>query len=175
MLFSQQGYEASGVKEIARTGQAPMGSFYFHFPGGKEELGVAALERGAQDFGSLLERLVNRPDSLEDALAGCAEALGDLLEASDWLDGCPVATTALESVGRSPHLLAAAARGFAQWDELLRHRIEREGLDPAASAELSSNTISLLEGAELLARVHRSKLPLHHAARALRALARAAQ
>jgi TetR/AcrR family transcriptional repressor of lmrAB and yxaGH operons len=170
-LFSQQGYEATGVKEIAQRGQAPMGSFYFHFPGGKQALGVAALERGAEDFGRLLGSLLESSDSLGDALAGCATALADLLEASSWLDGCPVATTALESVGRSPVLLTAAARAFEQWQEVLRRRMERAGLDPAASAELASTTLSLLEGAEMLARVQRSTLPLQHAASALRRLA----
>jgi TetR/AcrR family transcriptional repressor of lmrAB and yxaGH operons len=173
-LFSQQGYEATGVKEIAQRGQAPMGSFYFHFPGGKQALGVAALERGAEDFGRLLATLLESGDSLGEALAGCAHALADLLEASSWLDGCPVATTALESVGRSPVLLTAAARAFEQWQEVLRRRCEQEGLDAAASAELASNTLSLLEGAELLARVQQSTLPLEHAASALRRLAEAA-
>jgi ribosomal protein L4 len=69
---------------------------------------------------------------------------------------------------------AVPDRAFEQWQQVLRRRMERAGLDAAASAQLASNTLSLLEGAELLARVQKSTLPLQHAARALRDLAAAA-
>ena len=55
-LFSRQGYATTGVKEIATAGSAPMGSFFFHFPGGKEDLGVAALAHGADGFAAVLRR-----------------------------------------------------------------------------------------------------------------------
>src|SRR4051794_41132503 len=95
-LFCRQGYEATVGKEIAREGAAPMGSFYFHFPGGKEELGVAALRQGGEDFADLLRSTLEQAEPVHDAVADCALVLADRLEASDWLDGCPVATTALE-------------------------------------------------------------------------------
>ena len=40
-LFMAQGYAATGLKQIIEEGEAPRGSLYFHFPGGKEELAVA--------------------------------------------------------------------------------------------------------------------------------------
>ena len=173
-LFSRQGYQATGVKEIAAAGSAPMGSFYFHFPGGKEALGVAALAHGADGFAAVLRRTLDSVEPVEEALAACAHVLADDLPLSDWADGCPVATTALESVVRSPALRAAAAEAFELWHGILREHLVAAGMAPSLAEELAASTLALLEGAEMLARVQADPAPLHHAAASLRTLARAA-
>jgi len=173
-LFSRQGYEATGVKEIAAAGSAPMGSFYFHFPGGKEDLGVAALARGAEGFAAVLRRILASVEPVEEALAACAQWLADDLPASDWADGCPVATTALESVVRSQPLRAAAAAAFDEWEGAVRDRLTTAGMAPPLAGEVAASAVALLEGAEMLARVRADPAPLYHAAASLRTLTRAA-
>jgi AcrR family transcriptional regulator len=42
-LFMQRGYAASGLKDISLAGEAPIGSLYHFFPGGKEELAGETL------------------------------------------------------------------------------------------------------------------------------------
>ena len=42
-LMRRQGYAATGVKQIVTAAQAPFGSLYHHFPGGKEQLGAEAI------------------------------------------------------------------------------------------------------------------------------------
>src|SRR5260370_8891758 len=42
-LFRTQGYNATGVKQIVTAAQAPFGSLYHFFPGGKEQLGAEAI------------------------------------------------------------------------------------------------------------------------------------
>ncbi len=173
-LFARQGYEASAVKQIAREASAPMGSFYFHFPGGKADLGAVALRHGAASFGTFLRETLERTEPVDEALAQCALALADALERSGWLDGCPVATTALESVAREPSLRSAADGAFADWRQIITARLVAAGLPDAPAAELATNALALLEGAELLARVGASRVPLDHAASGLRVLACAA-
>jgi TetR/AcrR family transcriptional repressor of lmrAB and yxaGH operons len=174
-LFCRQGYEATVVKEIAREGAAPMGSFYFHFPGGKEQLGVVALLQGADDFAALLRATLEEAEPIEDAVAGCALILAERLERSDWLDGCPVATPALEAVARSPILRSTAAEAFRDWQDLIAERLTRAGLADKQAQDLAVSILALLEGAELLARVHAIPTPLHTAAASLRLLVAASR
>ena len=42
-LFQEKGYAATGLSEILDAASAPKGSLYHHFPGGKAELGAAAM------------------------------------------------------------------------------------------------------------------------------------
>jgi TetR/AcrR family transcriptional repressor of lmrAB and yxaGH operons len=174
-LLARQGYEATTVTGIAAQGAAPMGSFYFHFPGGKEDLGVAALRHGAERFAERLAEVLDREPDPAEALAGCALWLADELAAADWADGCPIAATALESVTRSPALRAAAAEGFARWRDVLARRLRAGGVPERTAAELAGTALALLEGAELLARAEGDPEPLRSAAAALRTLVTAAR
>jgi TetR/AcrR family transcriptional repressor of lmrAB and yxaGH operons len=171
-LLSRQGYEATAVKQITTEAAAPMGSFYFHFPGGKEELALAALRQGAEGVDTLLRETLARATAPEEGLADCALTLAEVLTRSDWLDGCPVAATALESIGRSPALRAAAAEAFERWIVTLGQYLTGAGVADKPARSLASATLALLEGAEMLARVQGSAEPLHDAATALRVLAR---
>ena len=54
-LFRRQGYAATGLKAILAASDAPYGSLYHFFPGGKEELGVAALHAGGADLPGAVE------------------------------------------------------------------------------------------------------------------------
>jgi TetR/AcrR family transcriptional repressor of lmrAB and yxaGH operons len=42
-LLRQQGYHGTALHDILAAGGSPRGSLYFHFPGGKEQIGEAAL------------------------------------------------------------------------------------------------------------------------------------
>jgi AcrR family transcriptional regulator len=172
-LLSRQGYESTVVKDIARESGAPMGSFYYHFPGGKEEIGAAAMRRGAAEVGAKFARALDSHDEPADAVAACALVLADGLETTAWQDGCPVATTALETIGRSAQLQSAAAEAFTTWQQLIADRLRRDGI--SAADDLALTAVALIEGAEMIARVHGSREALDRAADALRILVRAAQ
>ena len=47
-LLRRQGYTATGIKQIVAEGDAPLGSVYHYFPGGKEQIGIEALARSGE-------------------------------------------------------------------------------------------------------------------------------
>ena len=55
-LFRRQGFAATGLKSILLASDAPYGSLYHFFPGGKEELGVAVLDAGGNVYRELVEQ-----------------------------------------------------------------------------------------------------------------------
>ncbi|AXK36780.1 TetR/AcrR family transcriptional regulator [Streptomyces armeniacus] len=173
-LMARQGYEATVVKDIAREGAAPMGSFYYHFPGGKEQLGAAALRQGGAEVGELFAQAMAPHGQPAEAAAACATVLADRLAAASWRDGCPVATTALETIGRSDALQQAAAEAFDGWQRVIAEHLRRTGLPDRTADELAVSVLAMIEGAEMIARVQASRTPLDAAAAALRTLVGAA-
>src|SRR5262252_7198368 len=95
-LLRRNGYAGSPLSAIAAEGRAPMGSVYFHFPGGKEQLAAEAMRYGSQGVLDGLQRALESTADPAKGLAACAKAWADDLERSNWKDGCPVAATALQ-------------------------------------------------------------------------------
>ena len=48
--FRRQGYSGTGLKEIVMAADAPFGSLYHHFPGGKHQLAEEVLRTGGSFF-----------------------------------------------------------------------------------------------------------------------------
>lgn len=171
-LLQRQGYEGTSIKRILREAGATYGSLYHFFPDGKEELAAEALRYGAEDFADLLRRGLSSTEDPAGAVANCAVLLADSLRESDWTDGCPVAATALEIIGRSPLIQHASDEALRQWRGLIASKLKSGGLDEGPAAALACTVLSTLEGAELLSRVSGDNEPLHLAAQHLEMLVR---
>ena len=65
-----------------------------------------------------------------------ADALADRLEASRFLDGCPVATVALEAASQSPPLQRACSASYARWQAVIEQRLPRWGVPPEQLKDL---------------------------------------
>ncbi|RKT54287.1 TetR/AcrR family transcriptional regulator [Saccharothrix australiensis] len=164
MLLQRQGYEGTSIKRISAEARVTQGSVYHFFPGGKEQLAVEALRHGAEEFTELLRAGLDSAEDPAEAVAACAVRLADTLRVSSWTDGCPVAATALETIGASPDIQRASAQALRQWQELLAAKLTTGGVPDAAARALACTIISTLEGAELICRVSADAAALHTAA-----------
>lgn len=174
-LLQRQGYEASGIKLIAREAGATLGSVYHFFPGGKQQLAVAAIRHGEEEFAEMLRTgLEGEADAASAVEAFCVE-LATALRESDWVDGCPVTTTALETLGRVPAIQEACVGALRRWQDVLADKLLGSGFGAEEADALASTVLSTLEGAETLSQVHRSEEPLRNAGRYLALLVRAAR
>jgi AcrR family transcriptional regulator len=159
-LLRRQGYNATGVKQIVTEAQAPFGSIYHFFPGGKEELGAAAVRSSGATYALLLPAVFDpAPDPVTGVRAFFAGAAEHLRE-SGWADACPIATVALEVSSTSEPLREACAEVFDSWVEAGAERFEAAGIAAERSRALAIGLIAALEGAFVLARAQRSTEPL---------------
>jgi TetR/AcrR family transcriptional repressor of lmrAB and yxaGH operons len=149
-LFRSQGYHATGLNQVLAEGGAPKGSLYFHFPGGKEQLAVESLALSANEFGQELVRI----DSLDAAL----ELLGAQLVESDFRDGCPIATVALDAAAESEQIRQACDNAYTSWERVIAHFLAQQGISDAAG--LATTVLAAIEGALLLAKTRRDIAPL---------------
>jgi TetR/AcrR family transcriptional repressor of lmrAB and yxaGH operons len=166
-LVQRQGYLATGVSDVAAAAGAPKGSLYHHFPGGKEELGVAALEAAGASIDAAFAAVLRRHRSPVRAVAALAAGMAAGLEASGYERGCPVATSALETAHASEALAAAAAQAFAGWRARLAEHFEAAGFRPADARSRAVLVLSALEGALVLARAEHDVTPLRSVAQQL--------
>jgi AcrR family transcriptional regulator len=173
-LFRRQGYSATGVKQIVSAAQAPFGSLYHFFPGGKEELGAEAIRVSAGFYLQLIPAVFDpAPDlisGIRDFFAGAAAHL----EQTDYVDACPIATVALEVSSTSEPMRAACEQAFESWILAGAARFERAGLHAESARELAIATFCALEGAFVLARAGRTTEPLRIAGELIRARAQEA-
>ncbi|WDV52529.1 TetR/AcrR family transcriptional regulator [Streptomyces coeruleorubidus] len=166
-LMQRQGYEGTGIKQICREAGATLGSVYHFFPGGKQELGTAAVRLGDEEFTELLrESLDAEPDPAR-ALLALTASLAQGLRESDWLDGCPVTSTVVGTAASAPGIQQAAAEAFARWRAVVAERLVGAGFAEADAEDLAHTVIATLEGAELASQVARSETPLEAAGRHL--------
>jgi len=160
VLLRRQGYAATGLSEIVERSGAPRGSVYFHFPGGKEELAVAAMARSGEQLRGAIAALMAGPGGAGEAVGALVEAMAAGLEASAYRDGCPIATVALEMAGGSEPLRETAAGIFAAWLAELEGALCRDGADAESAERRALLVLSALEGALLLSRARRDVAPL---------------
>ena len=163
-LIEAGGYRATGLLQVVARSGAPRGSLYFHFPGGKEELAAQAVAASAGALSQLIARELESDAPTAVAVAGLIDALADRLEGSGWSHGCPVATVALEVSADEPTLGAACRDAYVDWQALLAERLVRDGLDEALARDRAELILASIEGALLLAKVHRDRGPLRRLA-----------
>ena len=171
-LFRQQGYHGTALHDILATAGSPRGSLYFHFPKGKEQIGEAALALSAEATRQGIARAAEASESAEIFLVRMVRAMASDLERSDYREGCPIATTALETAAHSEVLGRATRNAFQKWELEIKRGLFRFGM-AAGDADLAATLVlSQLEGALLLARTYRSLEPIHRAEQAMKLLVR---
>lgn len=165
-LFSRQGFGATGIKAVLAAAEAPYGSLYHFFPGGKQELGAAALTYGGERYRELLESVYPVDADVVEATADSFVRAAKLLEETDYGYACPIATIALEVANNDELMRTAAADAFESWLEVLQERFTTAGMTAERAREVAEEVFCLIEGAVLLSRTTRSSVPMHTAGRA---------
>lgn len=159
-LLRRQGYAATGMKQIVADAQAPFGSVYHFFPGGKEQLGAEAIRRSGARYGELVPAIFDPAPDVVSATRAFFAGAAEQLRATDYADACPIATVALEASSSSEPLREACADVFAGWIALVAERLADAGIATATARELAIGLIAALEGAFVLARALRTTEPL---------------
>lgn len=157
-LFQVQGYHQTGLNQILAESQAPKGSLYHYFPGGKEDLAVAAVETSAAQVSAKLAEVIGKARSPAAALERVLQHFIAELEGSQYEKGCPVATITLEQAAQSARIRSACAAAYARWQADLETFLQQHGVRHAAA--LAEHFLMLLEGALLLSRARHDCQPL---------------
>ena len=172
-LFREQGYSATGFRDVVEHSGAPRGSIYHHFPGGKAQLAEEVVQLASDVTVRRIERAAadGDPQAMLDAFA---DGWKRQLERSDFRAGCPVVAVAIEA-DATPQVAAAAAAAFARWEALFAQTLRRAGVPRARAGRIATLAVSAVEGAVIQSRAARDVTPLDDVVRELGALISAAR
>lgn len=165
-LFRVQGYHATGLNQIVDESQAPKGSLYHYFPDGKEQLAAEAMVNAGKTLRNKLAGLGSLSPAA--AIDRLVEVSIEELTASDYRDGCPVATVALETNSSSETIREVCQQIFGGALQILTQWLMTKGLEGERARVLALTVFSAYEGALMLSKVQKSPQPLREVAAQLK-------
>ncbi len=168
-LLATEGVEGTSFSAVLAKANAPRGSVYHHFPGGKSELLHAALEHVSQSGLATMERVRGEP--VEVVLDRFLDLWKQLLDYSHNRAGCAVVAVTV-AAGSSDDLLEHAGEIFRAWTSQLTSLFVAGGMRRDAAKRFSLFVVAASEGAVLLARAEQDKAPFDAVAKTLRELAK---
>jgi TetR/AcrR family transcriptional repressor of lmrAB and yxaGH operons len=165
--LQRKGMHGVGLSELLEIAGAPKGSLYHHFPGGKSELAVAAIDHISRTIDGLFAQLFSQRSDPLKAMHHWLQGALQQLENSQFERGCPLATIALESGPEDVEIRAALQRSFTAVRQALSQQLHAFGYPSEQADNLAALFVALYEGGLLQARVAGSSEPLKRAATAL--------
>lgn len=155
VLLARKGLQRASFSEVLEASGAPRGSLYHHFPGGKNELVLAAMNEASRRALAALESFKGQP---ADKVAGAFCAIwASVLTRSRLEAGCAVVAVTLAS--DSLELRKRAGEIFKGWRALLSRMLAEGGIPPGRADGLAASLIAACEGAVAVARAENSLTP----------------
>jgi AcrR family transcriptional regulator len=173
-LFRRQGYTGTGVKQIVAMANAPFGSLYHFFPGGKEQLGEEVIRWSGGLYIELFATIALQAPDVLTAVAEFFDGAAETLRETDYEDACPIATVALEVASTSEPLRKATAEVFTSWIDAATEYFAAAQIPRDTARTLAFSMLSLLEGAFVFSRAMRTTEPLEAAGASAVAIVREA-
>jgi TetR/AcrR family transcriptional regulator, transcriptional repressor for nem operon len=165
-LFWEKGYAATGLADILARAEANSGSFY-HFFESKDALLRTVLET----YADLLDPHVLAPVRAQaagplDEVWGLLASYRSRLVDTDCTYGCPIGRLALEIDPENTPAHALIARNFDGWTSAVANALRRAHVPKAD--DVAVFVLTVMEGAVMQARAHRSVEPFDTCIRQLR-------
>jgi TetR/AcrR family transcriptional regulator, lmrAB and yxaGH operons repressor len=166
-LFRKHGYHGVGLNDILETAGAPKGSLYHHFPGGKEEIGVAVVGEIAKGILGLFA--ASRAKKASSVVTQVGEQIAITIEHTNH-EICTLFTAFLAERTASPKLGEAVANAYASMTDTLEARLRADGMPVRIAKDRAAAVVMLLEGGAMLAQAQQSVAPFRLAVKQAAAL-----
>jgi len=157
-LFVFQGYERTGLAQIARRAEANPGSLYHFFPT-KEDLLAATLERRLELLRpEVLDPIWARVADPLERVFGLLDGYRQMLIVTEFDHGCPIGNLVIEVGNTHPNLRKLLAANFENWLDAVQACFDaaRERLPAGTDTRaLAVFVLTTMEGAVMLARTYR--------------------
>ena len=151
-LIQSRGLHGVTMNDILGESGAPRGSLYFHFPGGKESVVLAAMQAGIREATEILKTSLGEAEGPAAGIRDFFEAAATEMVESDYAFGCPVAPVILDAPGIGSELATTCRAALDEWTCLYRDALAEAGLGARRAERLAVTIVAGLEGALIMAR-----------------------
>jgi AcrR family transcriptional regulator len=159
-LIRERGYNATAFSDVLKLSGAPRGSVYFHFPGGKTQLGIEAAEAHAHEQVAIIDHAAEQAESVAQLIELYLDLGREGMTASDYSRGCGIAPLVTEGATQeSAEVAETGRRAFSEMIDRLAFHFIAFGVDRAPARVLADAVIAGVEGAMITARALRSPAP----------------
>src|ERR1700729_1743296 len=133
-LIRERGYGATAFSDVLARSGAPRGSVYFHFPGGKAQLGMEAAEAHAHEQVEIIDRAAGEASSAAQLIERYVDVGREGMMAGNYGRGCGVAPLVTEGAAQeSAELSETSRRAFSEMTDRLVFHFVAFGVDRAAA------------------------------------------
>jgi TetR/AcrR family transcriptional repressor of lmrAB and yxaGH operons len=160
-----------GVAELLDKSGAPRGSLYFHFPGGKEQIGAEVVERVGSEVANRFRQLHESGVDLDTFIERVFKTTAKESKERCYTASCPMAAIATGFGADQPKLAEAVRNAFTSWENEIRNAAAARGLSDANATMFASAFLAAMEGAFIISKAQTSSAPHINASRAIKALA----
>lgn len=161
-LVQTKGFNSTSINDIIHAVGIKKGTLYYYFSG-KEELGLAVLERDRDDFLSFLEANLSGKDPLK-SLEKFFKAAFKKHKDTGFVGGCLWGNTALEMSDTNPVYKKIVEKVFTEWItkiELVICSGQKTGQirTDRSAGELAHLVVAGIEGGIMMSRITKKDYP----------------
>jgi TetR/AcrR family transcriptional regulator, lmrAB and yxaGH operons repressor len=158
LLMRQSGLSGAGINQVLAHSDAPKGSMYHYFPGGKLQLVGEALERYGLRVADALNAALSSRSRPADKVRALFRSVADRFEEGKFEQSCAAGASALDLTAELADLAPLIAAIFADWRETIAKHFDTFG--PSRRKAFAGLILSALEGAYVRGRAERSTTAL---------------
>lgn len=164
-LFFTQGYHATGLNQIIKESEAPKGSLYYYFQGGKEELALECIQRVGKEVANTFWSKLSGEEPVSEVLPHMMLELAEEMKREDFANFMPFSFwAAAETSCVSNPLRQACTDVFRSWQAVLADKLVLDGVERPEAESLSLLLITIMEGTLIVATTTKDVAPLTTAA-----------
>ncbi|HIW11952.1 MAG TPA: TetR/AcrR family transcriptional regulator [Candidatus Salinicoccus stercoripullorum] len=146
-LLQTKGYVGTGMNDIIQLSGAPKGSIYYHFPQGKEQLTIEAVNWTKEKVTEYIkERLSLHNDPVQSIQEFIVDS-GERFEKDNYFCGVPITALVLETSSTSENLRKSCNEVFEAWGNEFSKVLKANGYENDRANEMGMLINSLIQGA----------------------------
>ncbi|MBD7946030.1 TetR/AcrR family transcriptional regulator [Psychrobacillus sp. FSL K6-2684] len=159
-LFRWYGFEAVSIATIIKECNTTKGALYHHFPNGKEELLLAAIQYTGKIMLQDTRNLLSESADPIKILSSHLNHIASQVELNREIDGVPIGNIAGEMAIKNNEIRLACDQVFKSWQQLIKDKFIDCGMQEEDASNLAITLNALFEGGILLSITSASGDPL---------------